>query len=54
MLDNAPELARQTINDSLAGNAKAWVYFENLLPDWENSLPDLLLTATTFASEESI
>lgn len=52
MMQSNPEFVRGKIIEELQGNEKAWQYFENLIPDWENSLPELLSTAKTFAQEE--
>jgi hypothetical protein len=45
-------VAANYINENLGSDDNAWKYFENLLPDWSNSLPALIETSKSFAAEE--
>ena len=53
-LENLGVVATEFINENLQGHDLAWKYFENLLPDWSNSLPALIETAKSFAAEEVV
>ena len=51
-LENLSLTAAEFINENLGSDDNAWKYFENLLPDWSNSLPALIETSKSFAAEE--
>jgi DNA-binding phage protein len=51
-LENLGSVAANYINENLGSDDNAWKYFENLLPDWSNSLPALIETSKSFAAEE--
>lgn len=50
--NSAPNLVYEEVEKLISADERAWVFFENLLPDWENSLPELIQTAKLLAENE--